>query len=134
MFLRVRIILFLIVFISLVVLVGCPGVADYSIDLPENLKVSRNSANDFVIVSTDSVGIGTTIVPAQIMQIGWDDHYVIAKQMEGEQEFYWIIEVKTEEVIGPLNDNDFAQNKIEWPILAEIQLKDLDEYEKDYGF
>lgn len=64
MFLRVRIILFLIVFISLVVLVGCPGVADYSIDLPENLKVSRNSANDFVIVSTDSVGIGTTIVPA----------------------------------------------------------------------
>lgn len=68
------------------------------------------------------------------MQIGWDDHYVIAKQMEGEQEFYWIIEVKTEEVIGPLNDNDFAQNKIEWPILAEIQLKDLDEYEKDYGF
>lgn len=121
-----------LVLTSLFIVLGCAGIGDYSIDLPGRLKVNRISAENIVNSSHD--GVGTTIIPAKIIQVGWDDDYVLAKQYDDANgnEYYWIINVHTEKTFGPLAYQEYLNKKDELDISKDIKLLDLDQFEKNY--
>lgn len=112
-------------------LFGCAGAGDYSIDLPGKLEVSRINSEDIGIFTMDGTA-GTPVIPSKIIEVGWDDDYVLAKQVENQKEYYWIIDVKTEKALGPLKNDVFLEKREEFKIPNTVKLKKLDEYEKVY--
>ncbi|KAB2332783.1 DUF3997 domain-containing protein [Bacillus mesophilum] len=112
---------------------GCAGASDYEIDLPGNYSVIRSSAHDVKISpKIGENGWGPEVVPAEVVEVGWNEKYIIAKQQQGaKNENFWIIEIETENVIGPLNNENFTNKQAEYGI-EDISLKKVQELEKAY--
>ncbi|PQD93653.1 hypothetical protein CYL18_18785 [Pradoshia eiseniae] len=137
-----------ITIISLLFLTGCPGASDYDIDLPDNYSIVRTSANEVTIApKTSKDSWGSTIIPAKVTEVGWDDQYIIAKQINidsessngsgipDEQEYhFWIIQIKTGEVTGPLDDLSLTKKKEEYRISNDIVLKKIEDLKKNYTY
>lgn len=116
------------VMIHLLFLAGCAGLADYSIDLPGNLSVIRTSANNVTIAPNNGEDSwGANLVPAEVVEVGWNDEYIIAKQKDSSDTYYfWVIEIDNKEVTGPLNESDFADKKEEFGYDVQlIEVQDL---------
>lgn len=116
--------------ITLLVLSGCAGAADYDIDLSGNYSLLKGSAHDVKIQPKISADVwdanDSKIVPAEVIEIGWNDDYIIAKQLTNQKEHnFWIIDVEKEQVIGPLNELDFIGKKKEYGINNDIVLKEV---------
>ncbi len=116
-----------IAIISILFLTGCPGASDYDIDLPGNYSIVRLSAHEVEIApKTSENGWGKAVIPAKVMEAGWNDKYIIVKQVDlikdpesdngmeipDEKNYhFWILEIKNGKVIGPLDDVDFTKKK-----------------------
>ncbi|WP_027964050.1 DUF3997 domain-containing protein [Halalkalibacillus halophilus] len=112
-------------------LAGCPGVNDYTIDLPGELQLVRSNPQNIGI----SVPIGekefpaTNIVPSKVVELDWDDTHLFAKQQLNEGEYrYWIIKIQDEEVTGPLGLGEF--NSVIRGLNTEVNFKSLDYFDK----
>ncbi|MEH6944856.1 DUF3997 domain-containing protein [Bacillus sp. JJ722] len=134
---------------SLFFLTGCPGAADYDIDLPGNYSIVRTSAHDVTIApKTGEDSWGATIIPAKVTEVGWNDKYIIAKQINlvkdsksnngseipDEQDYqFWIIQIENGKVTGPLDDSGLTKKKEEYEISDDFVLKgvqDLNDLKK----
>lgn len=105
-------------------LTGCAGAADYDIELPGEYSIIRTSAHQVKIApKTGTDSWGANAVPAEVTEVGWNDDYILAKQMKGEKNHaYWIIQLSNDQVIGPLNEESFSEKKDEFG-LSDIALK-----------
>ncbi|WP_411954864.1 DUF3997 domain-containing protein [Alkalibacillus sp. S2W] len=135
----------LIVITSLVVLVGCAGHSDYSIDLPGNYSIVKTSSHN-VVISPQKDGVWkSSVIPAKVVEVAGNHQYIIAKQAklkddpETESDYlvpdknnynFWILEIETANVIGPLNNKDFKKKREELKIPEDIVLKEVEELNK----
>lgn len=135
-----------LLFLFLVMVQGCAGLGDYDIELPGKYSVVRTSAHQVTISPQQSSSSwGSPIVPAKVVQVAWNENYILAKQLGLKQdpnktnyyeipdetkEYYWILNVRTKEAYGPLNKQDFDNKKKELLISDTIVLKDLNKYTK----
>ncbi|MGN7358519.1 DUF3997 domain-containing protein [Paenibacillus sp. SAF-054] len=70
-----------LLFLLLITLQGCAGLGDYDIQLPGNFSVVRTSGHQVTISpQLSSHSWGSPIVPAKLVQVAWNEEYIIAKQ------------------------------------------------------
>ncbi|WP_209020961.1 DUF3997 domain-containing protein [Evansella clarkii] len=124
-------------------LTGCAGLADYSYDLPGDYSIVRTSAHQVTIAPKISESNwGSDIIPKKVTEVAWDDNYILVKQLglmidpssrngyqipNNDDIYFWIIEFKTREVLGPLDDEGFIRMKHELGILDNVILKNVED-------
>ncbi len=121
------------------ILSGCfgPGMNDYTYTLVKDYQLSHSSSNDIVIFKNDdNVGI-ETVVHAKVTKVAWDDNFILAEQIsliEKTMELdktrinYWIIDVDTEELYGPLTKEELELKRSELQIDSSLELKEPEKF------
>ncbi|WLR44452.1 DUF3997 domain-containing protein (plasmid) [Bacillus carboniphilus] len=103
----------------LILLTSCAGVGDYEISLGGNFELVR--ANNKHVMVTYNSDLSPIIIPAKVVEINYNNDYIIAKQLgmkadEEDPDFeildetdvnYWIVEKNAITAIGPLNEEDY---------------------------
>ena len=116
----------------LLILVGCAGLADYTIPLPNGYRIDRLSAHQISIYGEEPVVEQGAVkgnvnnynyVPPKITDIWWNDNYIIAKQMTlqsitagvaepNEEQFaFWVVDLHAHIVYWPLDEKALIQQK-----------------------
>jgi len=97
------------------------------------------------VVPEGGWGEGTPIIPAKVLQIAWDDRFVLARQQELERrspddpndtymepapgKFHlWILDTSAPEVYGPMTQEEFKEMRKRLSISAELVLTDIYEF------
>ena len=127
---------------SLVLLSGCAGLGDYDIDLPGNYSVVRTAAHQVTIApKTSDTSWGSNIIPTKVTELAWDDTYILAKQVglkedpnnnsyqipNREDVHFWMVEIKSGNVFGPLDEEGFRDKRNELGISNRLALKKLED-------
>ena len=131
------------VFFSLIMLTGCAGLADYSLDLPGNYSIVRTSAHQVkVALKISDSHWGSDVIPTKVTEVAWDDSYILAKQLglvndpkssngyqipKNDDVHFWILEIKSGEVFGPLDEVNFVEKKNEFGISESVILKKIED-------
>lgn len=134
---------FKFVFISLCLLSACSGLSDYEVELPGDFSIVHTSEDQVTISPKISEGSwDSAVVPAKVLEVGWDKNFILAKQVDLVDDpenpnnteipnentyYYWIIVIRTGEIIGPLNEENFANKKSELNISKDIKLKTIED-------
>ena len=131
------------VFFPLIMLTGCAGLADYSLDLPGNYSIVRTSAHQVKVAPKISDSHwGSDVIPTKVTEVAWDDNYILAKQLglvndpkssngyqipNNDDVHFWILEIKSGEVLGPLDEVNFVEKKNEFGISESVILKKIED-------
>lgn len=105
---------------------------DYDIDLPGNYSVIRTSANEVTIAQKTEEGWwGEDLIPSKVVEVGWNNRFIYCKQIEPstEEDYYWILNIDSEEIEGPLEYDEFVSKLGEYSI-GEIELKEVESLRK----
>ena len=129
------------VFLSLIMLTGCAGLADYSLDLPGNYSIVRTSAHQVTVAPKISDSHwGSDVIPTKVTGVAWDDNYILAKQLglvndpkssngyqipNNDDVHFWILEIKSGKIFGPLDEVAFLEKKNEFGISKSVTLKEI---------
>ncbi len=110
---------------------------DYTYTIVKDYRLSHSSSNDIVIFKNDdNVGI-ETVVHAKVTKVAWDDNFILAEQIPLIEETmeldkaklnYWIIDVNTGELYGPLTKEELELKRSELQIDSSLELKDLEKF------
>ena len=143
---KLSIFLLILMFMFTLTLYGCAGASDYDINLSGGYSLVRSSAHNVTINKRiNDSSWESPIIPAKIVQIAWDDKYILAKQLglkrrnpnnsddtyeipDESKVNYWILEVESAKVYGPLTDKEFTEKKKELYISNNVVLKDISSY------
>lgn len=118
---------------------GCfgPGMNDYTYTLVKDYRLSHSSSNDIVIFKNDdNMGI-KTVIHAKVTKVAWDDNFILAEQIPLIEETmeldktklnYWIIDVNTEEIYGPLTKEELELKRSELQIDSSLELKEPEKF------
>lgn len=136
-------ILVIVLYVSMT-LCGCfdPGISDYRYDLATGYQLICSSAHEIKVVPKSSVGI--PMIPAKVVEIAFDDTFILAKQLGLKKESenstymipdekvirYWIINAKENKIYGPFENDEFNKKQKELKISDSLKLKDVDSYKK----
>lgn len=113
------------------------GVSDYQRNLAGGFRIVRMS--DYQ-VTIESSSFGGTIIPATVAELAYNDSFIIAKQQGLKRKYpnnsantykipdesinnYWIIDINTKKVYGPLNKSAFDLQRIQLKIPDDLKLK-----------
>ena len=121
--------------------IGCSGASDYEIKLINDYHAMRISAHNVKIFkedAKDTTGKAPSIPPyyedkeddynsESVEKIGQDDRYILAKTNKN---MYYILDTEKETLFEYLSESEFEKYKKELNIDNDIELKDLDKYEK----
>ncbi|MBM7602405.1 hypothetical protein JOC75_000375 [Metabacillus crassostreae] len=134
---------FILFSLLLLILTGCPGISDYSVDLTDEFSVVRTSADQVFIAPKENEDMwGSYVIPPKVTEVAWDDHYILAKQFQlkndpedendiqivnKSESYYWILKCDTREVYGPYNKAMFIEKKQELGISEELVLRKIEE-------
>ncbi|WP_157805836.1 DUF3997 domain-containing protein [Bacillus sp. mrc49] len=124
-------------------LAGCSGLSDYEVDLPGSYSIVSTSEHQVTISPKISEGSwDSAAVPVKVVEVGWDKNFILAKQVvllddpentnnteipATENYHYWIIDIKTGVVTGPLDEQNFVDKKSELSISKDIKLKNVED-------
>lgn len=120
---------------------GCPGLADFSTPLSGGYFLHRTNSID-IIVAPDSWNDTVPIIPAKVIELAHRDPWVLAKQLRlgraaaGEPDgeplnhtaAFWILNVRTPQVWGPLSSAEFTALRLELGIDSQLRLEDVYRY------
>lgn len=136
----------LLLFVVLNVVACNPGASDYEYDLGNNYMLVRSSAHIIEVVPKGVYNEETDILPAKIVEIAWNDHYVIAKQFGMKRRspnnendtyempdlykvYYWILDTNSKKRYGPYSKKEFQVKQEEFKLL-DLQLESVEVYKK----
>ncbi|WP_042272425.1 DUF3997 domain-containing protein [Faecalimicrobium dakarense] len=122
----------------MITMVGCAGAKDYEINLINGYHVVRTSANNIKILKKDkedTTGNAPTIPVynenkdnlESVVSVGQDDRFILAKT---NKELYYILDTHIEILYKSLIKAKFEEVKEGLGISKDIELKNLDSYEK----
>lgn len=121
---------------------GClPGYSDYSYNLINGYILARSSNHEIMIVPEDGWQSDEQIIPAKVVEVAWNDRYVIAKQYglklkndyntyeipDRSKEYYWILDTEQQRKYGPYNKKEF-NNELKRYNLENLKLKKVEYY------
>jgi hypothetical protein len=110
--------------------------SDYSYAVAGDYRLIKTNPDEVAVVPKGHWDEKTPKIPSKVIEIGWDDRFVIAKQERMpkldandrvggpvmDQFGYWILDAKTPEVYGPMLYEDFGLKRRELQVPASIQL------------
>lgn len=135
---------FLILAISL--LVSCAR-TEYPYKLSGGYVLIRTSAHQTEVVPRGDVSPETPIIPPKVVEVGWCDSFIIAKQQHLRRKYpdnpdntylepnpgkysYWILDVKTPKVFGPFDEKGFTAERQRLGVPKDLKLRNADFLEK----
>ncbi|CAI8791535.1 lipoprotein [Bacillus cereus VDM021] len=122
--------------IAIILLTGCTANSSHSAyTINEEYELINTSGNAFELFPKQDAVYATQYVPAKIVEIAWDDIYIIAKQIEEKSdpnnpessitnkrsEHYWIIDMNNNRRFGPYNEKQFQEQKEAFRISEQLQ-------------
>lgn len=142
----------IVIFIMICVIVGAyyfiitisPGKFDYSYDVGNgSYTLHKNSAHNIEVSPKDGYYSETQIIPEKVIEIAWNNQYVIAKQYEMKKKTidstyeipdetvinYWILDTENKKRYGPFSYEEFIL-KIQEYNIANLELKPVGFYIK----
>lgn len=134
-----KIISFFSFIILIIFMVGCAGLGDYEIKLFGDYEIIRTSAEHIYLTKGDTDWIEFLVPvyydglteedhPEYITEIGHDgERYIVIKTSKN---LYYIVDDAESKLYDSLNKGEFDKKKKELDISNDIELKNLDEYEK----
>ena len=120
-----------------------PGLADYEYQLTASCRLDRSSAHAIVVICDD--GKTATSTDAEVYQVGWNDKYLIAAthpvtkrkypdnpgntyaEPDESVVYWWIIDLKSNHLLGPLSGTEFERQKATLSITPTIPLLSIDQ-------
>ena len=145
-----------IVLVILIVIIGIivniwiienisPGVFDYEYKVGNgSYTLHRNSADVIYIAPNNGYSSKTEIIPEKIVEVAWNNRYVIAKQYGMKKESldktyeipdesivnYWILDTEMKIIYGPFLYEEFLLNVQKFD-LTNLELKPPIDYVED---
>ena len=111
-----------------------PGYTDFQANLPHEYLLTQASAHEVTI--TLDFGEDEKEIPAKVVSLGFDDHFILAQQqlldakdnpIRGKYQF-WIIDAPAQKRLGPFTEDEFnAQRKV-LGVSEEIKLRGTNSY------
>ncbi len=133
----------------MMLLSGCvsPGMEDYSYTVGTDYMLVRTSGHQISVVPEDGNGGTKPEIKAKVVQIAWDERYVLAKQLGLKKAYpdnpnnsyeipdekavqYFILDTIDLKLYGGLNFEQFKQQRIDLGVSDKLILKDVDSYPK----
>lgn len=123
---------------------------DFYMKLSGNYELEGTSP-DNIFIKNNTVEVNGRRVDSKVIEIVWNDKYILAKRIPFTQEIsgqfnniketdeylntfkeedmeYWIIEVESDKIYGALNKEDFINKKNELSIPNDMELKSVESY------
>ena len=127
------------IFAVAILVVGCPFMGKvYEEDLVNGYAVwARDAMAQAEIVKkhkkiSSTTTVFTSVVPATVFAYGWNDDFIIAKQhprkdrkVDTSLTYWYIVEVASGNVHGPLSEGEFNKLRIKLKVPAEISFKTI---------
>ena len=121
-----------------------PGLQDFSAPLGHGYFIHRTSSHQ-IIIAPQSWSPDTPVIPTKVIELANDDRFVIAKQQLLERRSpknpndtyeqpkpngfqYWILDLQTPIVYGPLTDEKFKTERSRLSVATALQLHDVYDY------
>lgn len=136
---------FLLFISTVIILCGCAGATNFSIDLSEKYSIVSTSAHMVTIAPKREFGWGENLIPTEVIEVGWNQHYLVAKQrdisnLEGKEledlnkgtMYYWILHMDSGKTDGPLNYDELMDKKMEYTISDAIEMVEASELNRVY--
>jgi hypothetical protein len=116
-----------------------PGLADFEAPLPGGYKLYRSSAHQITVLPSDRG------IPPKVVEVGYDDDFIIAKQNHLRRRSpgnskdtseepdpgvfsFWIIDLRKSESYGPLTEDEFAAKRNDLAVSQSVMLRDVYDY------
>ena len=145
-----RIIIFMSIIGSIMVfLSGCfgPGMEDYSYTVGTGYMLDRTSGHQISVVPIGGNDGTKPEIKAKVVQIAWDERYVVAKQLGLKKAYpdnpnnsyevpdenavqYFILDTIDLKLYGGFDFDEFQQKEKELGIADKLVLKDVNSYSK----
>ena len=122
-----------------------PGVSDYEYKVGNgSYTLHRNSTDVIYIAPNNGYSSKTEIIPEKIVEVAWNNRYVIAKQYRMKKESldktyeipdesivnYWILDTEMKIIYGPFSYEEFLLNVQKFD-LTNLELKPPIDYVED---
>ena len=122
-----------------------PGVSDYEYKVGNgSYTLHRNSTDVIYIAPNNGYSSKTEIIPEKIVEVAWNNRYVIAKQYGMKKESldktyeipdesivnYWILDTEMKIIYGPFSYEEFLLNVQKFD-LTNLELKPPIDYVED---
>ncbi len=101
-----------------------PGNADFHYDVVGGYEV-------FHAGETSITDGNHFIVPENVIEIAWDDNYILAVQEYNLDSNYWIIDISSSDVYGPLSSEEYNDKTVSLDIDDDFQFVNPDDYYKE---
>jgi uncharacterized lipoprotein YehR (DUF1307 family) len=103
-----------------------PGINDFSCKLSGDYTLYH--AHESHVTKNTKENSTKYIIDNNVIGIAWNDNFILAEQSKDEILYYWIIDVKTDKIYGPLTENDFRSQKKDLNVSDELKLEDPNKY------
>ncbi|MDM5189729.1 DUF3997 domain-containing protein [Bacillus sp. DX4.1] len=125
-----------IIVFAIILLTGCTANSTHSAyTINDEYELVNTSGSAFELLPKQDAIYATQYIPAKIVEIAWDDIYIMVKQLEEksdpnnpeatiankQNEHYWIIDVKNNRRFGPYNEKQFQEQKEAFRISKSLQ-------------
>ena len=134
-----------IIILLIIIFPGCAGLADYGYNIVNGYKLNYNNSSDVRVILENYSGYEEYCLPTKIVEIAWNDRYIIAKQYElvDRNEYkgdtykipdknkvnYWILDSLEKERYGPYTLDEFNE-QLEFYNITNLKLKPTIYYKK----
>lgn len=99
-----------------------PNKDDYSFNISENYKVFHAGTTS---VNYDN---GFTIIPYDVISVGWDERFIIAENKEESIQNYWIIDMENDITYKNMSYEEFYEKREELGISNELKLTNPNDF------
>ena len=97
-----------------------PGMADYNYGLSGRYHLYKGGTA--AIWSSNQVG-RTKVIGVDVTGIAWNQDYILVRQQVEKSKNYWIIDVRTSMIYGPMDEKDFEIQREDLKISTDLKLE-----------
>lgn len=121
-----------------------PGNQDYVIKIFGGYELVRFDSRTREIIADERLfdpsgvtGFGRTVVPADVVRLGWNSRYIACVQSDRSTEAtptlnWWVIDVEKRAVFGPMAEDEYRNRLAEPPGSESIQIRPVDTYPRKF--
>lgn len=132
-----------IIFCSFILLASCSTDSKHShYSVGDEYELINVTSDALELFPKSDALYASQFIPSKIVEIAWNDSYILAKQIEQTDdpnnpdasitnqaiENYWIIDLKNNRRFGPYTKKQFEEQKQEFRISEQLQLQNVKTY------